>query len=533
MKNIKRIALIIALALLIGFAINNKTYSKYVLNRNFDVSLSSASFYFDATSSSNKIIFPRTTPSTDTTNILTTTTNFNLIIHNNDGSNFNQYDVTYKISLVDSPKFALDTSDTNEKTLSGGSLVNESIPLNLKIVDLANPSKKLTVRVTSTYPYAKSVDLTFDVVQEGAIQTIEDMVDITLAIRGEGNKYTRDEVIAQRFKMTRNLDFENPNSYENAYRTDYGNTNMDDYTDNLITELTTNAGFLPIGELEHPFSGTFNGDGHSISNLLIHKSLQINIGMFGTTNNANLLNFTIISGDVVNTNQTAGMVVGKVVGGLLENITVDGTSVMSTDLLHTAEDTYTGGIAGYVQSTTIRNCVNKATVTTNFTGDTAKYSGPAGGIVAWMAHSTIENCKNYGEVSGQSYIGGIAGFSGMQLVDGGTGGGTIRNCENYGYIHHYIPSGTMPSNWGKHIGGIAGYNKAAGIVEGNKNGSNISSDPVPRIFGITNVGGIVGNNAGTMRNNTNYSSNITGSSHYGRIYGYSNGTSSGDKDLSS
>ncbi len=470
----------------------------------------------------NQINFPRTSDPNDYDTILTTETPVTLKISKN------IYPVTYEISVVNSDKFTLSEGETVTKTIDGGSLKNEDITVTLKIKDLTKTDDTVKIRVTSTFPYSKTFEFDYKVTQDGAIQYIEDLVDMALAIRDRANpnNIKKSAVQSQRFKMTRNLDFNDSSSYKDASSDAYGDINgNDNLGGNIYNELTSDTGFLPIGELQNPFMGAFNGGGHTLSNLRIQKALQKNIGFFGTTEGATIKNLTIEKGNVYNHNQTAGMLVGKFVGGLIEDVTISGDSVLSTDEQNLKEDTYSGGVVGYVtDNATIRNCVNKAQVTTKFTGDTTEYSGPAGGITGWMAHSTIENCQNYGEIIGQSYVGGIAGFSGMQTVTGGNGGGTITGCTNYGNVHTY--SGAA----GKHIGGIAGYNKLGGSITGNTNAAQAT------VNGVSNVGGIVGNNAGSLTNNTNYSKNITGSttSSVGKIYGFqsSTGTQSGNKDLS-
>ena len=517
----------IAFIILIVLAISNVVYSKYILRREFNVAITSASFYFDATAPSKTITFPRTTDTSDHEDILTTTKAFNLVIKNNDGTNYNTFPTTYQITIVNSSKFTFVEGNTITRTINGNSKIDETITLNLKINDLTKPDNTFKLRITSTSPYSKTIDIDFNVIQEGAIQTIEDLLDLSLDIR---NTSLSASVKSQRFKMTRDLDFKDESSYEDAHRTDYGNVNMDGYTGkDLMTELTDSvdaqhAGFLPIGIYtdgsSHEFRGTFNGGGYSISNLRIWKALQENIGLFGFTINADIRNFTIKNGNVHNVNQTAGMVIGKAEGGLIENVHVDGNSVMALDQVNTARDTYAGGIVGFIElGATIRNCSNRASVTTQFTGSIHDYSGAAGGIVAWSATTTIENCKNYGAVIGDKYVGGIAGFNGMQDSSSSAGSGTIRGCENYGNISSNT---TSSSDGGKHIGGIAGYNKANGLIESCTNDENTV------IKGRSYVGGIIGNNAGTVKNCHNYSTSITASSSdSGSVYGKNTGNVTG------
>ncbi len=535
MKNRRLFIFLLVIVIIIAFVITfGRTYAKYILTKHIEATFSSQPFYFNV-EIPDDVVFKRTDNKSDFDIILTETTSFDITVSNNDGTNYNSFDTDYEITIVDNGKFAFVDGDKITKKITGGSLKNDTISLNLKILDMENPLKTFKIKIKTTSPYVKEEEFTLNVIQEGAIQTIEDLVDLSLSVR----RIPKVAVESERYKMTRNLDFKNPSSYDNANRSDYGDVNGDDITEQkLMDELTKSysdsshpgAGFLPIGmqdeikEQYYEFKGVFNGGNHSISNLRIHKSKQSDIGLFGFTIGAVIKNLTIIDGDVYNENQTAGMVVGKVQGGIIENVKVEGKSVMAVDSLHTNEDTYSGGIAGYVElKAEIKNCVNMAEVTTRFSGDNTNYSGPSGGICGWMANSTIDHCINYGTITGQKYVGGIAGFSAMHDDLAPDGAGTVSYCGNYGKITTYI-TGTSSSGPGQYIGGICGYNKAAGIVTDCTNYKEAS------VSGISNVGTIVGGNYGKAINCHNYSTSITGNSSSSKLFGLQKGTATGCVD---
>ena len=130
------------------------------------------------------------------------------------------------------------------------------------------------------------------------------------------------------------------------------------------------------------FSGTFDGDGHTISGLYINNS--DNPGLFGT------------------------------VSGTIKNLSVSGT-------VNGGYDTDFGGIAGYLQRGTIESCRNSCAV-----------SGSAnlGGIVSKSSGGTIKNCINDGPITGDDIgIGGIVGL----FMDS-----TVQNCYNVGEINGYV-----------------------------------------------------------------------------------------------
>ncbi len=534
-KLIKKLIFIIVLFCCL-FGVKKAIQAKYILTRELNEPVSvSKDFYFDAEAVGDKIVYPRTADKDDHEDILTTETQVSLTIKNNDGTNYNIFPTNYTVEVIDGTKFAVENTKYTG-TIDGGVLKNDTITFKLKIINLEDPSKTVKLKITSTEPQEVSKEIELKVQQDGAIQSMEDLIDFSLAMRNHPNElygWTSDEIKAERWKMTRDLDFSSDASYEEPHRTDFGDVNLNGIANDLKAELTSETGFLPIGihidqngnVHNYWFMGTFNGGGHSISNLHMEKSLQMNIGLFGWTNSADIRNFNIKGGKITNHNQTAAMVIGKMDGGIVQDVTVDGTSVLSLDEDEPDRDTYAAGIAGYVEKgATIKNCVNKATVTTKFTGDTSAHSGAAGGIAAWMATSNIYDCTNYGEITGQKYVGGICGFAAMQDETNSNGGGTVSGCHNYGSVKTYITANSA-NGPGCIIGGICGYLKAAGQILDCTNHAEAS------VSGINEVGGIVGYNYGVVKNCNNECTNLSAvrsNPYLGGICGRNSGTATGN-----
>jgi hypothetical protein len=120
------------------------------------------------------------------------------------------------------------------------------------------------------------------------------------------------------------------------------------------------------------FSGTIDGLGHSISNLKIslttsESNATENVGMFQTFNGT-LRNVVFTSISVTHTgnkdnihNNNVGGVVGRMTGGLIENVTVNYAYVDNTHQRDVAGsgnkvNSYVGGIVGYASAGTIKNC---------------------------------------------------------------------------------------------------------------------------------------------------------------------------------
>ncbi|MBR6825875.1 MAG: heparinase II/III family protein, partial [Oscillospiraceae bacterium] len=137
------------------------------------------------------------------------------------------------------------------------------------------------------------------------------------------------------------------------------------------------------------FTGTFDGNGHTVSNLSVSEG-NYYVGFFGDLSKAVIQNFGIESGMVTGE--------GKV-----------------------------GGLAGTIRGgVTILNCYNKASVC----GKAA-----VGGIVGMAsgADSTIENCYNAGSTGGNGSAAGIVGY-----YSGSATNTTVKNCFNTGKVKYGI-----------------------------------------------------------------------------------------------
>lgn len=184
----------------------------------------------------------------------------------------------------------------------------------------------------------------------------------------------------------------------------------------------------PIGNYSKRYTGTFDGNGHTISNLYIKVQRQ-GVGFFGCAEGGSIKNITFDNAQVENTGNDykytmTGIVVGaafatlqnlktlkncsvksgaKVLGGIAGSIT---RSCSNLENNATVSGKYeVGGIAGrFTSDYTMSSCVNNGMVAAN-------RSGRCGGIVGFLSSGTIEDCANYGNVTGTNEIGGIVGWA--------------------------------------------------------------------------------------------------------------------------
>lgn len=211
-------------------------------------------------------------------------------------------------------------------------------------------------------------------------------------------------------------------------------------------DMEGETGWTGIGSKEHPFEGSFNGNGHAVLNLKGAGS-----GLFNYTKNASIRNVTL----------------GK------------GTSLYSNSVF--SEKAGIGAIVAFAEDTEISDCAfsGEIEIASSLDDDGPIY---AGGIVGWAdAASTVESCKVSGKLTFTSpapyemtyYIGGIAGLA----------EGTLRASEMSGELFY---SSAIQSVC---LGGIEGM-----LVNGAVVGNNTFNGTITLGGAISNgnIGGLYG-----------------------------------------
>ena len=235
------------------------------------------------------------------------------------------------------------------------------------------------------------------------------------------------------------------------------NTGVLDANKNLVSKSDLTE-WKPIGARRSSYTGTFDGQGYTISGLYFNNPTSSYVGLFGSIgangkiSNVGVLDsyfqFSELGGgvcgvnhgtvrDCKNTGSVRGLAaIGGVCGlnekgGIIENSFNEGTVSGTGDNVQQV-----GGVCGY-NNGTIKSCYNTASVS-------GKES--VGGVCGFNSVGTTTNCFNEGTVSGQTFVGGVCGngygvattncfnegtVSGQSYVGGVCGygnGGTITNC---------------------------------------------------------------------------------------------------------
>lgn len=149
------------------------------------------------------------------------------------------------------------------------------------------------------------------------------------------------------------------------------------------------------------FTGTFDGNGYTISNFKQTSSLSY-YGFFGylsegaTIKNVNFKNVYIKSARYSDT--YCGAVAGYAdVGVTLENVNVENASITITSSSTSGKTFYVGGLVGQYYSGSIISC-NLANLDINITGSKVNYVGGIAGYNALAQGKWIQDCQVSGNI---------------------------------------------------------------------------------------------------------------------------------------
>ena len=226
------------------------------------------------------------------------------------------------------------------------------------------------------------------------------------------------------------------------------------------------AGFVPLGGDETtPFTGAFDGLGHTISGLVINRPGTDYVGLFGYS------------------------------FGTIRNVGLFGGSVTG--------HTYVGGLAGYSNwgpactPVEIASCTNTGTVTGH---------AIVGGLAGFIEQgSSIRYSYSTGPVTGSGES--STGLGGLV----GTSSGSVE------YSYSSGPVNSLSANYSGNLGGLAGDN-AGSVVNCYSTGAVTASGTYSEFSG-----GLAGLNSGSIAKS--YSTGaVTCANYTGGLLGYNDGT---------
>ena len=232
-----------------------------------------------------------------------------------------------------------------------------------------------------------------------------------------------------------------------------------------------------IPSTEYAFTGTFDGQGHTISNLTINEPEGYALGLFGCVANADIGNFTLNNATVDGSVMTAD-VVGYAFCSSVHDIQLAGGKVTAHIGEMSGEGMF-GGIVGAGMGSVISDCVAEAEIL--IPDGTANIGIVGGGLEL----TSVIGCTATGSITVGSNCYGIGAVSGCGFGAEEFTGNTAENVAI-----------TVGDNcfW---IGGITGY---AGGYENELYGTPVTVVSGCRVLNVTlsmgenaqGVGNIVG-----------------------------------------
>ncbi len=218
--------------------------------------------------------------------------------------------------------------------------------------------------------------------------------------------------------------------------------------------------WIPVGTLAAPFTGSFDGGGHRISDFVINAASSYN-GLFGYAKTATLKNLEIDNAEIKQSSSYSyiGGLAGYLEGCTTSNISLSGITVSG--------GMYTGGLAGYMIEGSMSGCsvrgrvssggkarvggliahLTSGAVTQCFAEADVSGSTEAGGLIGYVQgtaskRSNIKECYASGAVTGTAYIGGLTGGANYTDISDSFAIGSVTSTSNHSSAAGLIGSAT-------------------------------------------------------------------------------------------
>ncbi len=238
------------------------------------------------------------------------------------------------------------------------------------------------------------------------------------------------------------------------------------------------------------FTGVFDGNGKTISNLTIENEDGYYIGLFGRIGESSIVSNLKLTNCSIIGNTTTGFIAASSSYATLENCLVTGSmksvthsggisgssyrSVFNNCTLNCSIDATgdkVGGILGSGNSCTINNCAANVSITSGIPVYSSSATGIgkyAGGIAGYLEDTDLNGCYSSGIVNARTIVGGLVALNSGSIINcystcdvlcenSSYAGGIIAH--NYGNVVNCIFVGSVMSV-GEFTGALVGENSA-------------------------------------------------------------------------
>ncbi|MBR0349995.1 MAG: hypothetical protein IIX16_10235 [Clostridia bacterium] len=201
---------------------------------------------------------------------------------------------------------------------------------------------------------------------------------------------------------------------------------------------STENEWTPIGTTEHPFEGTFDGAGHTISGVYVNTTAS-NVGLFGKISN---------TADEGKTESVAPEFIVSKKMILIKNLRVTDSDITGHQNV--------GGIVGNSDGAGIKDCY--------FEGNVKGTYNSVGAIVGLANAETVVNqCQTTGTVTGEQRTGGVVGYAnGNSVVSKCYSNASVAGTRNVGGIVGTLSGGSLVGCFFR--GNVTADNRVGGII---------------------------------------------------------------------
>ena len=242
--------------------------------------------------------------------------------------------------------------------------------------------------------------------------------------------------------------------------------------------------WTPIGFNYQNYTGTFDGNGYTVSGLYFNDSSKEKVGLFGYVDSGGKISNVGVLDSYFLFRMFGGGVCGRNDGEI-------SNCYNSSTVVETSSYGYAGGVCGYNYGGKVLNSYNNGIIS----GSTN-----TGGVCGYnQSNGEITNCYNSGTVSGKGETNQIAGVCGYNDINC-----TISGCYNTGTVSGQNSGGVCGDNYGTvkncyNTGTVSGQNVCGGVCGNNNTSGTITSCYNRGVVNGTGgqVGGICGNIGGS------------------------------------